>query len=96
MIEENAAIGLAALPWIVSGVIGALKPLLQRLLPGGLAGDVTPALALLLGGATVSIGAAGGVVDADNPFVVLLLGVNVGLAAIGAREATRQYREPGQ
>ncbi len=88
MIDTETAIGIVAAPGIVAAVIGILKPLLLRWLPS----DAIPAIALLLSIGYVLLAWQAEVIEAENAFVAVLLGVTVGVGAVGARETLRQVR----
>ena len=86
MMDVAGAIGLAAAPGIVSGVLAQLKPALRAL---GVSSAFYPLMALLLGVAYAFAAWGAGIVPCDNPFVAMLLGLTVGLGAVGWRESTR-------
>lgn len=88
LMDTQTAIGIMAAPAIVAAVVGVFKPLLTRWLTA----DAIPPIALLLGIGYVVLAWAGGVIEAANVVVAILLGVTVGIAASGAREVFRQYR----
>ena len=98
MIDTETAIGIVAAPGIVAAVIGILKPLLLRWLPS----DAIPAIALLLSIGYVLLAWQAEVIEAENAFVAVLLGVHrrrrrgrcAGDAAPGAARAAVGLRAP--
>lgn len=87
--DIDAAIGIGAASGIVAALLGVVKPLLGRI---GVPVEAFPALAVLLGVGWVLASWRGGVVEADNLIVAVLLGIVVGLSAVGARETFRTAR----
>lgn len=87
--DYMTAIGIAAAPAIVASVVAVFRPLLLRYLNS----DVIPPLAMVLGVGYTLLAWQGGVVDAENAIVAVLLGVTVGLGAAGAREVANHYRQ---
>lgn len=85
------AIGLVAAPGIIAGVIGAVKPLWDRV---GLPHEAIPALALIMGVAYTITAWLGGIIDIDNVYVAILLGLTVGIGAPGVRETIKGVRQP--
>ena len=84
------AIGLAALPAIVAGLIGAFRSPIERYLTS----DVIPPLAILLGVGVAFAAQQGGAIEYANLAAIVLVGVNVGLAAIGTFALQSHYRKP--
>lgn len=89
MVETEAAIGIAAAPGVVALVVAVFRPLITRWLPS----DALPPIALALGVGYTMLAWYGGVIEAANIIVALLLGVTVGVGASGAREILKNYRE---
>ena len=83
--DVTGAIGLAAAPGIVSGVLAQLKQAMRAL---GVSSAFYPLIGLLPGVAYSFAAWGAGIVPCDNLFVATLLGLTVGLGAVGWREST--------
>jgi hypothetical protein len=90
-IETVGAIGLAALPGIVAGLIAVVRPLIEKRLTS----DVLPPLAVVAGVGAAFLAEAGGALDYGNPAALVLVGINIGLAAVGLNSIQSHYRSSG-
>lgn len=84
--DLEATIGIAAAPLIVSGVLGSLNFVIDRYLTG----DAKRLIALLLGVLYTFVAWQAGVIDVENGWAAALLGLSVGLGAMGANATYRR------
>jgi len=93
--DTQAAIGVLAAPGIISGLLGVIKWAgVEKTRLGGLA-DVKRAAAILLGVGYGLAADAAGVIEADNAVIAGLLGITLGLAAMGWRDGVPGVRHFG-
>ena len=86
--DGQAAVGFAAAPAIVWGVLEALKFLIDRFLVP----DAKRLVAIGLGVGYSLAAWSGGILEADNAMVAGLMGITIGLGAMGFNEITGRVR----
>lgn len=84
--DTEAAIGILAAPGLIAGLLGIIKwGVIERVSWLGFA-DVKRAIAVALGVCYGVVANASGLIEADNAIIAGMLGITLGLAAIGWRE----------
>jgi hypothetical protein len=89
VIDEAASVGFLAAPGIIAAILQVFRPFIV----GRLSSDWLPPLALVLGVGYGLLAWQSGLMDASNIVVAGMLGIVVGLAASGAIEVQRHYRD---